>query len=369
MSGEPNTLFLRLEGPLQAWGANSKFMMRRTMEAPTKSGVLGLICCAKGLGREEAGDELKRLNTLVMGVRVDHPGILWSDYHTVGAGTGMLTAQGRHKEKGVLLTRRDYLCDASFLVVLKGDPGIVREAKHALAKPAWPLYLGRKACPPSLPIIGRSDEQDTGVYDSLEDALGSRLWRPRPGANVFPADGLVSLLEWRSSAGEPFAPDSAEIWDDSPVLFDPPVHRPRFVVRKMLQDVPKPEEEDPLMAPTPLPARPRAGYHTTDYKNRRKARLDQDQGLCVFCKCEAGTVQHITYRHVNTEQEAGDLRSLCRLCHDAVTMIEYGLGMGMDRINPEDPCWREAIIQKREDIIRFRSLATRRRRLSPEEVE
>ena len=33
-----NTLFLRLEGPLQAWGDHeSKFVIRRTAEAPTKS--------------------------------------------------------------------------------------------------------------------------------------------------------------------------------------------------------------------------------------------------------------------------------------------------------------------------------------------
>ncbi|MGA2501804.1 MAG: hypothetical protein ABSH20_29025, partial [Tepidisphaeraceae bacterium] len=64
-----------------------------------------------------------------------------------------------------------------------------------------------------------------------------------------------------------------------------------------------------------------------------------------------------------------DLRSLCRLCHDAVTMIEYGTGMGLDRINPEDPMYRDQIIQKRAEIIAFRSLETRRRRLEPEEVE
>jgi hypothetical protein len=50
-------------------------------------------------------------------------------------------------------------------------------------------------------------------------------------------------------------------------------------------------------------------------------------------------------------------------------MIEYGLGMGLDRINPEDPRWRDAIIQKRDEIIRYRSLETRRRRLDSEEVE
>ena len=50
-------------------------------------------------------------------------------------------------------------------------------------------------------------------------------------------------------------------------------------------------------------------------------------------------------------------------------MIEYGLGMGLDRINPEELRWRDMIIAKRQEIVKFRSLAIRRRRLSAEEVE
>jgi hypothetical protein len=50
-----------------------------------------------------------------------------------------------------------------------------------------------------------------------------------------------------------------------------------------------------------------------------------------------------------------------------VTMIEYGLGMGLDRINPEEPRWHDLIIQKRDEVIKFRSLETRRRRLAAEE--
>jgi len=54
-------------------------------------------------------------------------------------------------------------------------------------------------------------------------------------------------------------------------------------------------------------------------------------------------------------------------------MLEYGAGMGLDRINPEDPKWREKIIEKRNKIIEFRSLETRRRgyrwRLKAEEEE
>jgi hypothetical protein len=125
----------------------------------------------------------------------------------------------------------------------------------------------------------------------------------------------------------------------------------------------------PAQKRTPAPPRTRADYTNTEYKNRRKERLDEDYHLCVFCKAPATTVQHVTYRHAGGAETLDELRSLCRLCHDAVTMTEYGLGMGLDRINPEEPQWREMIIQKRDEIIRFRSLKTRRRRLSAEEVE
>lgn len=55
MSNTPNTLYLRLEAPLQAWGSHEgKFTMRRTADAPTKSGVAGLLCAALGIPRDQA---------------------------------------------------------------------------------------------------------------------------------------------------------------------------------------------------------------------------------------------------------------------------------------------------------------------------
>ncbi len=35
-----------------------------------------------------------------------------------------------------------------------------------------------------------------------------------------------------------------------------------------------------------------------------------------------------------------------------MTMIEYGLGMGLDRINPEEQLWRDRLFVKRGEIIR-----------------
>jgi len=180
------------------------------------------------------------------------------------------------------------------------------------------------------------------------------------------------LLDWESTPEEPEAPADALVWYDVPLTFEPPSHYPRFVLRRSLEVGANGVVEavkDPLQSITPRPPRARANYRNSGYRSARAKRLNSDDGLCVFCKSPATTVQHVTYRRAGGGETSEDLRSLCRLCHDAVTMIEYGLGMGLDRINPEEPRWRARIIQKRQEIIEFRSLETRRRRLSPEEVE
>lgn len=365
-----NTLFLRLEGPMQAWGdQQSKFVVRRTAEAPTKSGVIGMLCAALGVSRSEvAGEWLPKLGALRMGVRIDCPGVRWWDYHTVGAGMLMRIAKGEGKTKfGAMLTRREYLCDASFLVVLQGEQGLIAELDAAMKAPKWTLYLGRKSCPPSRPLL----EHPTVGFPDLLSALKSIPWRKRLKGDSSPQT-VECLLDWNPTHEQPEAPDDALIWYDVPLTFEPPSHHPRFVIRGELQVGANGEimlGDKPVQNPTPSPPRPRADYKNTEYRKARAARLDADSHLCVLCKSPATTVQHITYRRAGGNETPEDLRSLCRLCHDAVTMIEYGLGMGMDRINPEEPRWRDMVIKKRGEIIEFRSLETRRRKLAAEEVE
>lgn len=366
----PNTLFLRLEGPLQAWGNHeSKFVIRRTAEAPTKSGVIGLLCAAMCVPRSQATDEwLPELSGLRMGVRIDRPGIRWWDYHTIGAKMHMRIAKCEGETKsGAMLTRREYLCDASFLVALQGEPELITELHCALKNPQWTLYLGRKCCPPSRPML----EHPPGNFPDLITALKSVPWSRRLKGDKKP-EFVDCMLDWETTSEQPEAPDDVLVCYDVPLIFEPPAHRPRFVIREKLNIS---ENGDvsisvkPLQNKTPRPLRPRADYSNTKYKEIRKKRLDQDHHLCVFCKSPGNTVQHVTYRHAGGSEDIEELRTLCRLCHDAVTMIEYGQGMGMDRINLEDEKWRDLIIRKRGEIIIFRSLETRRRRLEAEEVE
>lgn len=149
-----NTLLLRLAGPMQSWGTQSRFSHRDTGLEPSKSGVSGLLCAALGRERAQPVDDLAALR---MGVRVDREGAVRTDYHTAGGthrrGERYGVARADGTAGGTVVSRRDYLADADFLVGLEGENIVLlRQLAAALAQPHWPLSLGRKAFVPSVPI-------------------------------------------------------------------------------------------------------------------------------------------------------------------------------------------------------------------------
>ena len=150
------TLLLRLEGPMQSWGYRSRFKNRDTGTEPTKSGVIGLLCCALGRDRSESVADLAALR---MHVRVDLAGRLMTDFHTAGGGVFRgseeyfaPTSSGT-KGKNPIILEKQYLADASFVVALEGDSKLIADLAAAVQDPFWPLNLGRKSCPPTLPVF------------------------------------------------------------------------------------------------------------------------------------------------------------------------------------------------------------------------
>ena len=140
-----STLLLRLQAPMQAWGVQSLFSSRDTCREPTKSGVIGLLCCALGRQRNEPLDDLLDLK---MGVRVDQEGHLLKDFQTA---RNIMNAAG--KSDANVISDRFYLCDAIFLVGLESDDSdLLIRLQEALKHPAWLLYLGRRAFPPAKPV-------------------------------------------------------------------------------------------------------------------------------------------------------------------------------------------------------------------------
>lgn len=197
------TLLLRLAGPMQSWGTQSRFSIREGASEPSKSGVVGLLCAALGRPRWESVDDLAAVR---MGVRVDLPGVARVDYQTAG-GThrngeryGVVKADGSRGE--TVTSRRHYLADADFLVGLEGDQAVVEQLSEAIERPRWQLFLGRKSYLPTAPVL-------VGVrIDPLEDALRTEPWpgehrtdkRRRPADDAAPQ--LLVVLEQQDGSGE-----------------------------------------------------------------------------------------------------------------------------------------------------------------------
>lgn len=130
-----STLLLRIAAPLQAWGIASKFKYRDTQKEPSKSAIIGMVAAALGLERDHL--RIQSLGqSLGFGLRVDREGKLLRDFH-------MATSLEHPYD-----THRYYLCDAVFLVGLEGEDGLLSEIERALHCPWFPLFLGRRACPP-----------------------------------------------------------------------------------------------------------------------------------------------------------------------------------------------------------------------------
>ncbi len=146
------SIVLRLEGPLQAWSAQGKLRVRDTEREPTKSGVLGLVGAALGMAR---GDDatLAELCRLAMAVRVDRAGSLLRDFHTAGGGRFRGQPYTAYEVKSCIPTERFYLQEASFTVALQGDEALIGRIADALKSPRWPLFLGRRSCPPSEQVL------------------------------------------------------------------------------------------------------------------------------------------------------------------------------------------------------------------------
>lgn len=178
------TLLIKLEGPMQSWGYRSRFDYRDTALEPTRSGVIGLICAAMGISR---GEDISRFDAIRMGVRVDREGRPERDYHTA---LDVVKADGSGTD--TVVSRRDYLADASFTVGLEClDKALLASVAVALAQPKWPLFLGRKAFPLAEHPIGRrnplvgtlEDHLLTGAPHSrvlLEDSAGERTQHDWP---------------------------------------------------------------------------------------------------------------------------------------------------------------------------------------------
>ena len=163
-----STLLLRLGGPLQSWGSDSKYDERKTDYMPTKSGVIGILAAALGRRR---GENLSDLTALRFGVRVDRQGTLLRDLQTTRMAADLEEMFYKPPKLNGNLSNRYYLSDAVFVAGFESeDEAFIRRLEYAVRNPVFPPFLGRRSCPPTLPLL-------LGVRDkTLEEALYEEEW-------------------------------------------------------------------------------------------------------------------------------------------------------------------------------------------------
>ena len=198
------TLLLWLEAPLQSWGAGSRYGRRDTLPFPTRSGILGLLCCAMGRGGEQREwlAAMKSLpQTVTAFARLNRRGKverqpLLQDFHMVGSGydaadpwQDMLvpkkTDGKRPVGSGAKLTYRYYVQDMAYACALAVLESMEEEIASGLSSPAWPICLGRKSCVPT-DIVFRGffagdDEAQQRAADIAEKKHRRALFKVLPG--------------------------------------------------------------------------------------------------------------------------------------------------------------------------------------------
>jgi len=173
-------MFLSLQAvaPLQSWETSSRHTMRSTDRYPSKSAIFGMI--AAGLGAERGNTEyLAKIaewsEACRMLVRIDRPGEVLEDYQTIL--WPIMKADGELKsndpgEHNSYISKRYYLHNAAFRICLESDDAtMLTKIETALRQPHWSLYLGRKSCPPALPLVRNSviDQKDTDQNSTNHD--------------------------------------------------------------------------------------------------------------------------------------------------------------------------------------------------------
>lgn len=161
-------LVLRFDAPLIAFGGTVVDARNITDDMPSRSMITGLLGNALGYDHRDV-DRLARLQArLRVAARRDVVGERLVDFQTVDLGQDFLAAgwttsgrsegrEGGSAASGTHIRYRHYLADAAYTVAVALRPADESPTIDALAvaleAPARPLFLGRKCCLPSTPIL------------------------------------------------------------------------------------------------------------------------------------------------------------------------------------------------------------------------
>jgi len=162
-------LILRLQGVMQSWGGHTYEDYRPSMIFPTRSALVGLLAACLGIERIDSKKQKALSESFRYAVRSDemrYPIRKLTDFHTV---LEARKADGS-VNKNPVVSRREYLCDASFTVALhltEKPAFTMDDLIIAVRKPVYTPFLGRRSCPLSVPLF-HSRIEGVSFLDALD---------------------------------------------------------------------------------------------------------------------------------------------------------------------------------------------------------
>jgi CRISPR system Cascade subunit CasD len=206
----PKHLILRLEAPLMAFGGTMIDAYGPTRDLPIVSMVTGLIANALGWHRAQREQHRGLQQRIVMGARLDRPGSELRDFQTAQLGAndkGWTTrgepegrAGGANTYNSSHIRKRHYRADAFVTIALRLEPAEESPTLHdvatALGEPARPLFIGRKPCLPSRPLLSEPPLDAANVHEALSRAAMVEAGDPRASVRlVLPRQDWPPSLE------------------------------------------------------------------------------------------------------------------------------------------------------------------------------
>ena len=244
-------LLLRLEAPLMSFGSAAVDHHRPVQLWPPVSLLTGLIGNALAWQRRNPRllDDLQR--RLRWAARLDRPGEWLEDFQTAQldhGDSGWITrgvVEGRDgaATRAPHLRYRHYRGDASVAIALRLEPAAeaptLDDIAQALDRPARPLFLGRKGCPPATRLV-------LGLVDAPDNLAALDLAPPADGSWPGDSAGFGARPAVFFNEGAATLPASIVVhWSSDERRFDLDVHGGRQRVYELPARLPSTDKARP----------------------------------------------------------------------------------------------------------------------------
>ncbi|MFC1614791.1 type I-E CRISPR-associated protein Cas5/CasD [Gemmatimonadota bacterium] len=199
-------LIVRLQGVMQSWGGHTLEDFRSSEIFPTRSAVVGLLGACLGIERSDSKGLQSLSESFIYAARLDKTRDLKGHPITPRCITDFHTVMDARKVDGTVnknpvITRREYLCDASYTLGLEFKAGAAYDCQAvigALRQPKYTPVLGRRSCPLGRPMFERLVQAESifKALEKIQPGCGSLYSETDPGDAIpatvrdLPAFGL-----------------------------------------------------------------------------------------------------------------------------------------------------------------------------------